>query len=114
MYTRQDYLNDVCTHQQYYAQFVNSVIVDIVQRSIGSKRIVNSTDPSFNDIDLDLQDRLYYAVRTHVDASVMAYTGESMTLGTAVCIAKAAARAIAVSNELNTQSTSKSNVAYCI
>lgn len=54
MYTRQDYLNDVCTHQQYYAQFVNSVIVDIVQRSIGSKRIVNSTDPSFNDIDLDL------------------------------------------------------------
>ena len=97
MFTRQDYLNDVCTHQQYYGQFVNSTIAGIVLRSIGEKTIAASTDLHFNDIDLALWDQLYYAVKSNVDPEMLSLTKEQMTLGTAVCIAKSAAKAIIAS-----------------
>lgn len=97
MFTRQDYLNDVCNHNEYYAQFVNGRIVDIVERTIGLKRIMNSTDQYLNDIDLPVWDHLYYAVKSNVDPEILLLTKEQMTLGTAVCIAKSAAKAIIAS-----------------
>ena len=58
MYTRKDYINQVCTHDEYYAQFVTDRELVNVRLLLGFK-IRQSADPeSFNDIPLALWDRV--------------------------------------------------------
>ena len=52
MYTQQQYMNNECTHREYYAQFVTQRIRKIVADRIGKDAILASTDEHFNDIPL--------------------------------------------------------------
>lgn len=83
-YTREQYLNNECTHHEYYKQFVTKGAIECVKRAIGKDRIINSKDEHFNDIALKLWDNLYIPIPNGVDGS----------LATKVCIAKCAARMI--------------------
>jgi len=93
-YNRKQYMAHKCTHQEYYAQFVNDDIKRHVISVIGEKAILESQDPYFNDISIKLWD------------SIMPYTqgwlrdaGDYPTLSSAVCIAKEAARQIRESGQ---------------
>lgn len=93
-FTREDYLNNVCTHDQYYDQFVNTHVRYLVAGSIGRLAIANSTDANFNDIDLSNWDALGTLIVGVVGRKKFHDLGDAPTLGGIVCIAKAAARQI--------------------
>ena len=93
MFSHQQYMNRECTHDQYYAQFVTTMIKAIVHDSIGMKAIVASTDKHLNDIPLRLWDNLHPMVMES-SKKLRKEAGEGNSLSSGVCIAKAAARAL--------------------
>ena len=93
MFTRQQYMNNECTHRQYYAQFVTRGIRSSVKRSVGLDNLVRCSDQEyFNTIPLRLWDVLTYNIRVMVDKALLASANEGWSLSTGVCIAKEAAR----------------------
>jgi hypothetical protein len=80
-YSRQDYLNNICSHREYYAQFVTEPIKAIVNHNLGNE-IIASNDEHFNDIPLCKWDNL----SSHVS------TGDSLCAK--VCILKECAKQI--------------------
>lgn len=90
-FTRQDYMNKLCTHEEYYAQFVNEGTKSLVLRCIGRERIVNSKDEHFNDIPLKLWDNL---VPKAPGSGKFKDAGDYYTLAGGVCMLKEAARQI--------------------
>lgn len=79
-YSRQQMLNNECTHRQYYAQFVNEGTKHTVLTYIGKEAIMNSTDEHLNDIPLSKWDNLQISI-----GGSFSHT---------VCVAKEAARQI--------------------
>lgn len=98
MFTRQQYMNRECTHDEFYGQFVNELVIRCVASAIGVARIKGSTDPHFNDIPLREWDGLHRWLYGTVKASHLriGYTG-GVSLSDTVCVAKAAARRIKAS-----------------
>lgn len=90
-FTRQDYLNNRCTHAEYYDQFVTDYHVQHVGKSVGVAKIKNSTNEHFNDIPLATWDMIRLAPGI---VETMKSAGDGLTLAEQVCINKAAARRI--------------------
>jgi len=90
LFTRADYLDHKCTHQQYYAQFVSEVTKNLVALHIGLDRIKASKDPHFNDISLILWDQIAHGGIPR--AIAFKDVGDTSTLVGNACIAKEAAR----------------------
>jgi hypothetical protein len=79
-------------HHDYYAQFVTPAVLDVVRGAIGVERIRASADPHMNDIPLPLWDALESRIHGAMNTTAFHAAGETRSLGTAVCIAKTAAR----------------------
>ena len=96
LFTRQDYLDGRCSHEVYYAQFVTPAAKAWVLHFIGLGALRASTDPYYNDIALRKWDNFISSEAFHHAARAMRQAGDtaSFTLGGAVCVAKAAARAL--------------------
>jgi hypothetical protein len=98
MKTRQQYLNSECTHREYYSQFVNEGIKNLVRSGIGEKRIKESlpVDEHLNNIPLKEWDSLgaYIVSSPNVRAKIKE-AGDGYSQAGAVCILKEAARQIA-------------------
>ena len=94
MHTRMDYLNGECTHREYYAQFVNDTIIELVSESIGLPAILRSTDEHFNDIPLERWDAAGLGLWTQEVPQALRQAGELYTPAVSVCILKEAARQI--------------------
>lgn len=95
-YTRAEYMKDSQTdgmsaHRRYYGQFVNASTKYRVLSNIGLDRLKASTDPHFNDIPLELWDKLTPRL---AGSSEFSKAGDFYTLGNGVCLAKEAARQI--------------------
>ena len=91
-FTRKQYMEGECTHDQYYDQFVTPELKNTVLRCIPEKQIVMSKHPHFSDIPLSAWDwiaRIEPVPRLSLEA-----VGDSSSLGTQVCALKAAARQI--------------------
>jgi len=94
MYTRQDYLANKCTHQQYYGQFVGQPEREAVKVKFGS-RLFTSTDSSFNDIGLSAWDALaQFSPRRSIWRQGLQAAGDWLSLAGMVCILKEAARQV--------------------
>lgn len=94
MKTRKQYVNNECTHDEYYAQF-GKHLVELVSNTIGKERIENSNDPHFNDISLNRWDNLAGAVRMKCGKSIGEANGNGgVSLSDCVCSAKSAAKII--------------------
>ena len=89
-FSRSDYLDNKCSHDDYYGQFVNEFRKATVARIIGTDNIKNSKDPHFNDIPLHKWDSL----PANCTDSEMKEVGDFYTLSGKVCIAKACAKQI--------------------
>ncbi len=99
-YSRQDYLNHVCTHEQYYAQFVTPQIKAIVQARIGLVSILASANPHFNDIQLARWDGLSEGMRHFLAVPNEYGDGKRYySLAGGVCILKEAARQLKEEND---------------
>lgn len=98
-FSRKDYMNGICSHDEYYSQFVTDGVIRTLERHIGKAEIEDSTDPHFNDIPLGRWDALALLVpqrlisvsnvSTQADGS-----SPSISLSDRVCILKAAAKII--------------------
>jgi len=91
MFKRKDYLSGKCSHSQYYNQFVNDNVKLLLKDNIGIDKIKKSKDEHFNDIPLELWDRVGLTCDI-VDKLKQAE--DYYTLAGAVCILKAGARQI--------------------
>jgi hypothetical protein len=103
MFTHADYMAKKCSHREYFAQFVNSAIIEQVRSVIGEDRIKASIDEYLNDIPLGEWDKLtgyaervgdVWPCRPRVNVDLIKEAGEWITAGTLVSIAKEAARQI--------------------
>lgn len=92
-FSRQDYLDKRCTHEEYYTQYVTKGVLSTVARVISTDRIKKSTDEHFNDIPLYHWDTVLIPCPANV-AWAMRHRGDFSTLAGMVCIAKEAARQI--------------------
>lgn len=94
--TRTQYLNGRCSHQQYYAQFLTQAVFQKVLQNVPFERIAASRDPHFSDISLGLWQIQVPAL----SATLMREAEDVPTVAGAVCLAKAAARALLEYNSL--------------
>lgn len=90
-WTRSEYLDKVCTHREYWAQFVTPYIKRLVETRFGS-RLLSSRDPHFNDIPLDEWDRINTPSLFAIDENGDGKRFYSLSNGT--CIMKEAATQI--------------------
>ena len=96
MITRKKYIAGDATHEEYYGQFVDSDLLRVVSRVIGTTRIVESTDPHFNDISMPDWDKAGASIPPRILQKLrQAEPGAGVSLSDRVCIVKAAASAIA-------------------
>jgi hypothetical protein len=93
MYTRQEYLEQKCSHRNYYGQFVTQQVLSRVMSYIGSSVIVKSKDPHFNDIPLARWDAMFPTCPGDINNAMRA-CGDYPTKAGLVCIAKEAAKQI--------------------
>lgn len=96
MRTRKQYLSGVCTHEEYYGQFVDETIMAGVRRLLDYDQLFAAfqTDEHFNNIPLSLWDGSILLTRTPEVISKMHAAGDYLTMATSVCILKEAARQI--------------------
>ena len=88
-FSRAQYLNNDCTHQEYYAQFIPGGYTNYVINTIGRASLKRSKDEHLNDIALKRWDALASpAGITHQ----IKKAGTYFTLSDHVCIAKTAAK----------------------
>lgn len=81
-------------HREYYSQFVTPKVKQLVLRHIGLERLLRSKDPHLNDIRLALWDSLVGHIVGSEVVTLLREAGDSLSLGTGVCILKEAARQI--------------------
>lgn len=96
MFTRSDYLDNKCSHSEYYGQFVNQLIKDSLVLRFGEEKLIDSykEDENFNNIPLGNWG--YYS-----NHKKFKEFGDFYSLAGAVCIEKEAARQIvAESNKI--------------
>jgi len=101
MFTRKQYMNKECSHHEYYFQF-GEHLIDLVKSQIGEQKIIDSTDPHFNDIHLIQWDRMSSLVGHYVGRKLAAANeSNGYSLSDTVCAAKAAAKHIRDTHEHN-------------
>lgn len=90
-YTREDYMQGKCTHDEFYQQFVTEGLKNCVARHIGMDDINASKDVHFNDIALDRWDvcPIPYDV---MDEFIKSSGCRLFSLSDRVCITKMAAK----------------------
>jgi hypothetical protein len=94
-FSRADYLDRKCTHQEYYRQFVTPYVLEMVRAKFGEARLRENTDPYFNDIPISRWD----AMHNHLGAGAYGLLTRANGYGAysqheTVCIVKAAAEMI--------------------
>lgn len=91
MFTYENYQKKECTHEEFYSQFVNSKLMDLVVRKIGADAILNSASKHFNDIPLEKWQILNPLIRYCVYTEDIRSTHISWSVSDSVCVAKMAA-----------------------
>jgi hypothetical protein len=95
MYTRIERLENKCTHREYFAQFVNTNVLSLVENTFGRAHLKRAiaTDEHLNNIPLSKWDSLVPRLGTYI-ANQLQMVGDWLTLGSGVCILKEAAKQI--------------------
>lgn len=98
VYLRKAYLNNQCTHEQYYSQFVTGFVKQYIQNIFGTQVLLDAyqADKNFNTIPLPKWELL---ARMFSFTYAMKEVGDYETLAGKVCVLKEVARQIAVEAE---------------
>jgi hypothetical protein len=95
MFTRKQYLDSECSHFDYYSQFVGAYVFAELALGISRERLMQSTDPHFNDIPLRQWDQIGVRLLNYRNfTSALKSAQEVPALCAAVCVLKTAARMV--------------------
>lgn len=86
-------MNNLCTHREYYEQFVSDEIKSTVRQIVGIDALRKSTDEHLNDISLRDWDAISLEHKAELSNKFI-QAGDFYSLAGGVCVAKAAARLI--------------------
>lgn len=102
-FTRKQYLNDECTHEQYFAQFITEWLIRIVESSIWLDRILQWNDQAiWGNIELKRWGANCFPQSVINDIWVkMRALWDYPTEAWLVCISKACARIIKSKNTIS-------------
>jgi hypothetical protein len=89
LFTRQDYMADKCTHEQYYAQFINAAGIEMVKKSQAYKTLIKKGSKDVSLVEVGVWDLIGTAGEA---VNLMKTLGDNWSLAGAVCINKAIAR----------------------
>lgn len=94
--TRDDYMSNKATHDEYYNQFVTEGIKNIVLSRFTKDQLTKAyrQDKNFNTLALRYWDELANAFLSHGTRERLKECGDSYSLGGGVCILKQAAKHI--------------------
>lgn len=92
LFTRKQYLDHECTHDQYYGQFVTESTIQTVLSYFSKEKLTEyyASDKNLNNIKLSVWDRMPLYASTYK----MKDCGDWLTAAGQVCILKRAARMI--------------------
>jgi hypothetical protein len=92
MFTRQQYLNGECSHQEYYVQYVNRQVWHLIANAfpVDKLRAAHAVDKNFHTIELSYWDQLACFIQPNLD--LLNKLGESDTLSWRVCVLKHCAK----------------------
>jgi hypothetical protein len=93
VFTKGDYSAKQCSFEDYYGQFVDSLICNFVRDTIGINRLDDSRDIFFNDIPNHVWSDLIPLVKGML-APKLKDCGDDVSNDTIICILKSAARRI--------------------
>jgi len=93
-FTRQQYLNNECTHREYYSQFVTKGTKQRLRSTLKLSALKDGIDNHFNNIPLHFWDNFMPVVPYEISNKIQA-CGDYCTLSGIVCILKEAAMQIA-------------------
>jgi hypothetical protein len=103
IYTRKQLLNKECTHRQYYAQFVNEGLKNLVNRWFSTEELTKAIkeDEHLNSIPLHRWDACSDSVKNSGFglSAQLKERGDGLSLAGLVCICKEAARQIIESSK---------------
>lgn len=89
MITRAQYINEECTHDEYYSQFINAENTAYVIGTLGREKLLKKCSTKcLNEVALYEIDHLF-ALRSMTDASLLKTVVENWCASTQVCIVKA-------------------------
>lgn len=90
-FTRQDYMNGLCSHDDYYSQFVNENIKLLVLERFNIEILQSAyaVDHHFNSLPLPIWDKLTLLFSCNNEMKIL---GDYSTLAGKVCILKQAAK----------------------
>lgn len=93
IYTRKDYIqNNMCTHEQYYAQLVRPALVEQIILTFGMEKLTSpKNDGHFNHIPLKYWDTLTHNIEMPKQSD-WKMVEDYPTMAGMVCVLKAAAR----------------------
>jgi hypothetical protein len=97
MKTRKEYLNNECTHRQYYAEFVQPYVLAAISARFTNAELAKalSEDEHFNTIPLPVWDSLGDQIRYSPLFDIAKQKGEAITKSTLCCIVKEGAKQLA-------------------
>jgi hypothetical protein len=101
MFTRKDYMSGKCNENEYYSQFLNEKVIDVIKRSVTYKYIVQARDKKdFFDVSAQQWDFATGAILCLLGKEPFKERGDYVTHNGLICIAKAAARQILAEREV--------------
>ena len=101
MFTRKDYMAGKCNEDEYYSQFVNEKVIDVIRRSVTYKHIVQARDKKdFYDVSAQQWDFATGAILCLLGKEAFRRHEDYVTHNALICIAKAAARKILAQREV--------------
>lgn len=93
-FTQSDFINDKCSHSQYYSQYVTEGVKSALKELMGLHILMRSKDLELNDIDLSKWGSMSYYIEGIVRPLVKQIGETPYTIADGVLILKEAAKII--------------------
>lgn len=101
MFTKKQYMSRECTEDQYYSQYVDEKMIDLIRKSVMYKHILNAKDKNdFCDISMQQWDFVTGLILCLLGDKPFKQRGDIAMHSNLICIAKAAARKILAEREV--------------
>lgn len=95
-FSRKEYMENKCTHKEYYDQFITPAGIELVSKSVAFKKLMKNNSEDLSSVTINFWDLIGTA---HDAVALLNSKGDTWSLASAVCINKAIAEHIILNNK---------------